>query len=95
MITGKPTAYFKFANAKYNGKKVTKIELFKAVKWKRKWRPFKRTMNPTPPMNGDSSPYWEDNYRIRIDGVWRRSASCKYLFFSLGEVLDLLEDVEI
>ncbi len=44
----KPSAYFKFDNAKYKGKKVSKIELVKAKKWQKEWNPFKRTMSPTP-----------------------------------------------
>lgn len=82
-------ALFLFGSAATQGKKPLKIELYKADQWKRSWRPHKKTMFPRPPLQ--SREYWQQYYRLRVDGRWYGINGFKYSFFTLEEAVKLAE----
>jgi len=71
---------------KIKGKKLTKIEAFPAIQWKRKWRYGKKMFNPKPRKDPG---WWEDRFRIRINGVWHSKGNSKYTFLTIDEIREL------
>jgi len=80
----------RFGNAARHGKKPLKIELYRAEQWKRSWSPFKKTMHPHPPPH-DQGEYWQQYYRMRVDGRWWRMSKYKYAFFTLEQAVVLAD----
>ena len=79
-------AVIKFSNALKQGKKPLKIELFLAEQWRSNWNPYRKTMHPHPPLR-NREPFWQDYYRLRVDGRWHRTAKHKYCFYTLEEAI--------
>lgn len=79
----------RFGNATPQGKKTLRIELFSAEQFRHNWNPTKRTMYPHPPLRNPD--YWQQYYRLRIDGRWfgRHGKGYKYGFYTLEEVVQL------
>ena len=51
-------AVVKFGNASKQGKKPVKIELFCAGQWRHTWNPYKRDMQPRPPLHNQEPSNW-------------------------------------
>ena len=79
-------AVIKFVNASKHGKKSIKIELFCAGQWRHTWNPYKRDMQPRPPLRNREE-FWENHYRLRVDGRWHRTARHKYCFYTLEQAI--------
>jgi len=71
----------KWRIAKNEGKKPLKIEFFRAEQWRRNWNPYRRTMTPRPPLRDRE--YWQQYYRLRVDGRWLGKTGFKYTFYTL------------
>lgn len=82
---------WKWRNAAREGKKPLKIELYKAEQWRRNWNPYQRTMTPRPPLQ--SREYWDQYYRLRVDGRWLAKPGFKYAFYTLAEAIDIGEQL--
>jgi len=69
------------------------IELYPVKLWKDGYMPGnKHLYAPRPPLK-DHSIWWDSCclYRVRVDGRWLSVKSHKYSFYSMSEVLDLIE----
>lgn len=84
-------AVIKFSNALKQGKKPLKIELFLAEQWRSDWNPYRKTMHPHPPLR--KREYWQQYYRLRIDGRWHGRKGYKYAFYTLIEAVQLAEQL--
>jgi|GEM_PF-1639225 len=80
---------WRFGNAATQGKKPLRIELFRAEQWRPGWRPHKRNMHPHPPLSDRE--YWQQYYRLRVDGRWLRMSGYKYVFYTLEQAVTLAE----
>lgn len=81
---------WKWRIASDKGKKTLKIELFLAEQWRRNWSPYRQTMWPKPPLRDRQ--YWQQYYRVRVGGKWITRPGFKYVFFTLPDVLLLVEE---
>lgn len=66
-----------------------RVELFRAFQWRRCYRPDKRNMHPRPPIH-QADDYWQERFRVRLDGRWYNPGQSKYTFLTLDEVLKLV-----
>jgi len=82
-------AVFQFRIAAKQGKKTLKIELYRAEQWQRNWSPYRKTMHPRPPLRDRA--YWQQYYRLRVDGRWYGKAGYKYTFFTLVQAVELAD----
>ena len=85
-------AVIKLGNAARQGKKPLKIELYRAEQWRHSWTPYKKTMHPHPPLRNRES-YWQDHYRLRVDGRWHGRSGYKFSFYTLEEAMRLAEQL--
>lgn len=81
----------KWRFAAKEGKKPLKIELYKAEQWRRNWSPYRKTMTPSPPLRDRE--YWQQYYRLRVDGRWLGKTGFKYAFYTLAEAVVLGEQL--
>jgi hypothetical protein len=84
-----PDIVLRWGNAAIQGKKPLRIELFLAEQWRGNWNPYKRTMHPHPPLR--TREYWQQYYRLRVDGRWLGLKGYKYSFYTLEQALKLAE----
>lgn len=72
------------------GRKPLKIELFQAMQWKYSWNPYsKKKMYPKPPLRDRS--YWEQYYRLRVDGRWYGRKGYTFTFYTMVQALEIAE----
>ncbi|MDD2467732.1 MAG: hypothetical protein PHI97_27445 [Desulfobulbus sp.] len=76
-------------NASTQGKKPLRIELFRAVQWQCNWNLHRKTMYPHPPLS--TREYWQQYYRLRVDGRWIGMKGYKYRFYTLVQALAVAE----
>ncbi len=81
------TATLKLVTSENKGKKTVKIELFSAVRWRQKHRPWKKVMFPRPPLNNDIK-WWQLRYRLRVNGKWHGKRA-NYVFYTRDQVCAL------
>ncbi|MDR2551407.1 MAG: hypothetical protein LBD10_14540 [Desulfobulbus sp.] len=84
-----PDIVWRWGNAATQGKKPLKIELYQAEQWRHNWDPHKRTMHPHPPLRNRE--YWNQYYRLRVDGRWQGRKGYKYCFYTLEQAVVLAE----
>jgi hypothetical protein len=84
-----PDAIWKFNSALPQGKKVLRIELFMAKQWQHSWKPYKKSVNPHPPLR--DSAFWNEHYRLRVDGKWYGINGYKFNFFTMVESVELAQ----
>ena len=82
---------WRWGNAAIQGKKSLRIELFQAEQWRHNWNPHKRTMHPHPPLR--TREYWQQYYRLRVDGRWFSRKGYKYNFYTLEQAVKLAERI--
>ncbi len=82
---------WRWGNAATQGKKTLKIELFLAEQFRCNWNPFKRTMHPRPPLR--TREYWQQYYRLRVDGRWLSLNACRYHFFTLEQAVAIADQL--
>lgn len=80
---------WRWGNAATQGKKPLRIELFRAEQWRPGYRPHRKTMYPHPPLRNRE--YWQQYYRLRVDGRWHGKAGYKYRFYTLEQAVKLAE----
>jgi len=82
-----PDIVWRWGNAAAQGKKSLRIELYSAEQWRRNWNPYRKTMHPHPLLR--TREYWNQYYRLRVDGRWLGKAGYKYTFFTLVQAVEL------
>ncbi len=86
-----PDIVWRWGNAATQGKKMLKIELFLAEQFRCNWNPYNRTMFPHPPLRNRE--YWQQYYRLRVDGRWHGRKGYKYAFFTLEQAVKLADRI--
>jgi len=86
-----PDIVWRWGNAAIQGKKSLKIELFVAEQFRCNWNPYSRSMFPHPPLR--KREYWQQYYRLRVDGRWLSICGCKYHFFTLEQAVALADQL--
>lgn len=84
-----PDAVWRFGNAAIQGKKPLRIDLFRAEQWKHSWSPYRKTMFPHPPLRNRE--YWQQYYRLRVDGRWHGKPGYKFTFYTLVQAVELAD----
>jgi len=69
------------------GKKLLKIELFSAEQFRCNWNPYSRKMSPHPQLRNRE--YWQQYYRLRVDGRGLTLNAYKYYFFPLEQAVEI------
>jgi len=80
---------WRWENAATQGKKPLRIELYRAEQWRTNWSPYRKTMHPHPPLRDRS--YWQQYYRLRVDGKWHGESKFKYTFYTLEQAARLAD----
>ena len=84
-----PDIVWRWGNAAMQGKKPLRIELFRAEQWRRNWSPFRKTMHPHPPLRNRE--YWQEYFRLRVDGRWHGRTGYKYGFYTLEQAVRIAQ----
>lgn len=82
---------WRWGNAAKQGKKSLRIELYRAEQWRFNWKPHRRTMHPHPPLG--TREYWQQYYRLRVDGRWQGKPGYKYSFYTLEQAVQLAKRI--
>ncbi len=81
----KKTATFTLSTLGKGVKETVKIELFPAIQWRRRHRPWKKgVMYPRPPIQNNPE-WWQGRYRVKINNHWY-NRQAKYVFFSHDQI---------
>jgi len=71
-----------------------KVEVFYAYHWAGSWNPPSSLFYPRPPLRTeDRQRYWENMYRLRIDGKWF-GIKAKFNMFTRIEIGELLVAID-
>ncbi len=69
--------------AKNKGKKSAKISIYEARLWKKKGKDCRHVIFPR---GSAYRGYFEDKYRVQINGKWLNEPNFQYTFFTLAEI---------
>lgn len=64
------------------------LHIFTAEQFKRRYRVGKRNVHPMPP--SQDATWWQNHYRLRVNGKWLTDRASKYRFYSAGELLEVI-----
>jgi len=66
-----------------------KVELFPAHYWAIDWEPGGKLFTPRPPLQSEARKlFWENYYRIRVNGVWKGGGS-KYVLMTRMDICEM------
>jgi len=84
-----PDIVWRCGNATTQGKKLLKIELFSAEQFRCDWNPYSRKRYPHPQLRNRE--YWQQYYRLRVDGRWFTLNAYKYYFFPPEQAVEIAD----